>query len=192
MILTPNNLIIKHFLKAQENINRAKAMTIEKKLGYAAATSSLNSDLKLISDLTNEIYLKIKEILPSTSQTEIHKITFGLLKLEKKYSAQIDKAQENIKPYLFIKNEENIVKENKIKSFLKDKYNNRIDEKALNTNAGTILDLIEMNNTMFESIRPTSTLSKKIRQDRILFEAAAAYRTSMIMALHDDDMQTDL
>lgn len=179
-------------LKAKENIDRAKALTIEKNINYVNSSARFNNDVNLISDLHNEIYSKVKKILPAASQSEIHSITSNLLKLEKTYSIQIKKMQDNIKPYSFIKNEESIVKENKIKSFFKDTFKNRIDEKALESNAGNIRDLIEMSNSIGESIRPSKTISKKIRKDRILFEAAAAYRTSMIMALLDDDMQTDL
>ena len=179
-------------LKAKENIDRAKALTIEKNINYVNSSARFNNDVNLISDLHNEIYSKVKKILPAASQSEIHSITSNLLKLEKTYSIQIKKMQDNIKPYSFIKNEESIVKENKIKLFFKDTFKNRIDEKALESNAGNIRDLIEMSNSIGESIRPSKTISKKIRKDRILFEAAAAYRTSMIMALLDDDMQTDL
>ena len=178
-------------LKAKENINRAKAVTLEKNINYVNSSARFNNDVNLISDLHNEIYSKIKKILPAASKSEIHSITSNLLKLEKNFSVQINKMQSNLKPYSFIKNEESIVKENKIKLFFKDTYKDEIDETALESYAGDIRDLIEMNNSIAESVRPSKTLSNKIRKDRILFEAAAAYRTSMIMALHDDDMQTD-
>ena len=48
-----------------------------------------------------------------------------------------------------------------------------------------------MHNSLSMQISPENTLPDKIRFDRRLFDAAAAYRTSKIFALHDKDTRAD-
>lgn len=176
-------------LKAKENIDKVKIDKEEKKLKLKTK-DSLDSDLDTINSINTQISKIIKSESSSIllSSKDIHKIVIDILNLEKPYSSGIEKIKDETKKYSYIHNEENNIKDNKIKSFLKDIYNIEISDK----NVSTLRDLAEMSNSITESINPKSTLAEKVRFDRKLFNAAAAYRTSMIMSLADNDLKTDL
>lgn len=178
-------------IKAKEFLDKVKINKLEKKDKYFNKTNRLESDLKMINDLNNSLSSKIKKIVPSLSNSEVHSLVHKLLTLENKYSMKIDKIKDNTKKYYFLPNEENIMKEKKIKSYITDTYKSKADTKILDENIKDIRDLIEMSNSITDKTNINNPLAVQIRKDRDLFNAAAAYRTSMIMALYDSDLKTD-
>lgn len=171
-------------LKAKENIDAVKIAKEENKLKHKTK-DNIDSDLNTISSLNAQISKILKSRLTSN---DIHKALTDILKLEKPYSANIEKTEDKTKKYSYIHNEENSVKDKKIKSFLKDIYKIEISDKE----ASELRDLAEMSNSIAKSLKPESTLAGQVKFDRKLFNAAAAYRTSMIMAITDNDLKTDL
>lgn len=175
-------------LKAKENIDTARLYKAEAQEKQTLNRNNFNSDIETISSLHSQIAKNLKSSNIDLSLNETHKIVSDLLRLEKGYSADIDKANSNLKNYSFIHNEENIIKDRKIKSFLQNEYKIELSDKAISD----IRDLIIMSNSITNSISPSSSLAKKVSYDRKLFDAASAYRTSMLFSITDNDLKTDM
>jgi len=173
-------------LKAKENIDAVKVYKEEKRINRKSI-DNIESDLNTISGLNEQIAKRIKKASPLISAGDIHKVMMEVLRLEKAHSADIDKLKDELKKYSYIPNEENHIKDNKIKSYLKDIYNIEIS----NEEASEIRDLAAMSNSVVRTVAPKNSIAGKIHYDRKLFNAAAAYRTSMIIALSDNDLKTD-
>lgn len=178
-------------IKAKKSLDIIKINQLEKKDKYFNKTNHLESDLKMINDLNNSLGSKVKKIVPSLSQNEVHTAVNKLLSLENTRSAKIDKIKNGMKKYNFLYNEEDVMKDKKIKSYIADTYKNKADLKFLDENIKDIRDLIEMSNSITNRTNINNPIVAKIRKDRDLFNAAAAYRTSMVMSLYDDDLKTD-
>lgn len=190
------NLTAKHsyyqaLIKAKEYITEAKAAKLSKRYGDFDRENRINSDIKLISELNRSLALKIKKILPSLSPEQLHLVVKRVNSLLVHYSSDIDKKAENERRYYFIPNEESKIKENKIKQFLKDTYKDKLNLSELEANVKDLSDIIEMTSLLQDALKPKSAISKKIAYDRKLFNAAAAYRTSILFALNDWDMKRD-
>lgn len=178
-------------IKAKEFLDKVKINKLEKKDKYFNKNNRLDSDLKMINDLNSSIGSKIKKIVPSLSNSEVHSLVHKLLTLENKYSAKIDKIKDNTKKYYFLPNEEEVMKDKKIKSYITDTYKSKADTKILDENIKDIRELIEMSNSISDKTNLNNSIAGQIKKDRDLFNAAAAYRTGMVMALYDDDLKAD-
>ncbi len=178
-------------VKAKDNIDRAKLEKLKKQINYSDAQNRLDSDIKTAQDITASLKTKLGQVLSSLSDKELHSTISNLYSLQVKTSAKIPQIKDGLQNYRFIPNEEESIKERKIKAYLTDTFNNKINSKALDSNITDIKDLILMHNSLSMQIRPENTLPDKIRFDRRLFDAAAAYRTSKIFALHDKDTRAD-
>ena len=181
-------------LKAQENVDTVKKDKILKEVDYENKKHNLDSDLKMITELNNAVKNRLAKIFPDFSSSEILKLHTALMGLQKDLSDDIDKINDSTKKYHYLPNEEDSVKEQKIKSFIVDFYaqnSNNFNETELNKNIKDINDLIEMSHSVGASTHIKSTITKKIAADRRLYEAAAAYRTAQLLALNDEDLLTD-
>lgn len=178
-------------VKAKDNIDRAKLEKLKKQINYSDAQNRLDSDIKTAQDITASLKTKLGQVLFSFICKELHSTISNLYSLQVKTSAKIPQIKDGLQNYRFIPNEEESIKERKIKAYLTDTFNNKINSKALDSNITDIKDLILMHNSLSMQIRPENTLPDKIRFDRRLFDAAAAYRTSKIFALHDKDTRAD-
>ena len=181
-------------LKAQENVDTAKKDKILKEVDYENKKHNLDSDLKMITELNSAVKNRLAKIFPDFSSSEILKLHTALMGLQKDLSDDIDKINDSTKKYHYLPNEEDSVKEQKIKSFIVDFYaqnSNDFNETELNKNIKDINDLIEMSHSVGASTHIKSTITKKIAADRRLYEAAAAYRTAQLLALNDEDLLTD-
>ena len=176
-------------IKAKENFDAVKLHKIENREKNINNKQSFESDIETLSSLNNEISKALKSNIPNIDNQTLQQTVKQLLSLEKDYSMNINKTDENLKKYSFIHNEEEISKNRKIKTFIKDKLNATLSDETIND----IKDLIIMSNSISNtSLQPKSSLPSKIAYDRKLFNAASAFRTSMILSLTDKDLKTDV
>ncbi len=178
-------------LKAKENVDSVKANNLIKSDTYHEKQNRLNSDLKILGDLNTSIKQKLQQVIPSVSGNKMTELFSAVSGLQVDLSEKIDRMPENMKKYHFIPNEEDSVKLNKIKNYITDFYGERVDKNALEKNIGDIKDLLEMYRSVADGTHIKSTMAGKIAKDRMLYEAAASYRTANIMALNDEDLLTD-
>lgn len=174
-------------LKAKESIFDAKSSKINRNLDYSAQMSHLDSNLNMLGELKSSMGAELKKIIPSLQNADIVKTVSEIIALQTKYSSNIDKLPEKARKYHFIPNEEETVKQNKIKSFLTDSYPGKVNKEALDAGVENIVDILELSVSLSQSIKPSNTITSKIADDRKLFNAAAAYRTAMMFALNDSD-----
>lgn len=178
-------------ITAKDKIDSAKTAKLERELSEKERLQRRESDLKMVQELDKSLLQELKSAIPSLTLQQAAQLKSNLLSLEVKLSSQIDKIKDDTKKYHFLPNEEDIVKKQKIKDFLLLKSPQKIDKDALEKHISSIKDIIEMSKSISEKIKPESTMAQKIRNDRKLFEAAAAYRTSLIFGLYDRDLRTD-
>lgn len=177
-------------ITAKDKIDTAKESKLNKIYNYNALEMRKNSDLKLIKDLNDSLVQKIKDSLPFIKNEEANELKNDILSLQMNLSSEIDKIKDG-KKYRFLPNEEDIVKKQKIKSFIVDKFKDNVSLELIDKNIDDIKDLLEMSKSVSDKFKPETSLSVRIKNDRKLFSAAAAYRTSMMMALYDRDLRTD-
>jgi len=174
-------------IKAKENIDAVKLHKVNDKVSKNNVKENYDSNLETIASLNNQIAKLIKDSNTNISTENTRNIVRELLNLEKDFSMNINKIKDDTKNYSFIHNEEDSIKDKKIKSFLKDKFGIVLTDKT----ATDIKDLVLMSNSISRTIKPSNSIASKISFDRKLFNAAAAYRTSTMIALTDSDLRTD-
>ena len=178
-------------LKAKSAFDKVKISQIKKDIKFKEHNQKELSNLNLINELNQSLDSKLKRLLPNQDFDNIHDLRRNLLSLEVDRSSNIDKLNENVKKYHFLPNEESKVKKQKIKSYLQD-FNKELSGKNIDSEVESLLELIEMSNSMTDSFKSKQTIRGKINQDKMLFNAAAAYRTSVLYGLKDSDLKTDL
>lgn len=126
---------------------------------------------------------KIAELVTGStiSPSKIHKISSELRNLEMKDSSHIAKSNDYKKDFLYIPNESDNAKLEKIKSFIAIALPEK-DSKTLDKNAPQILVLLE-NMSELEKSSKAHFKSKKVNEARDLYDVAAAYRTQTILNL---------
>ena len=178
-------------LKAKENVDAVKVSKLMKTDRYFENKNRLNSDMNMLSDINGLVKNKLQTILPTLSFRELTSLFSDLSGLQVELSEKIDKLPEKMRKYHFIPNEEDSVKQQKIKNFIIDFYGQNLDKAELDKNIKDVKDLLEMYLSVADGTHIKSTMSEKIAKDRMLYEAAASYRTANIFALNDSDLLTD-
>lgn len=178
-------------ITAKDKIDSAKTAKLEKELKIKETSQRRESDLKMVRELNNSLVQNLKSALPGLTQEEAVGLKNKILSLGVKFSSQIDKIKDETKKFHFIPNEEDAVKKKKIKDFILSQYPQKVEPERLEKHLNSIKDIAEMSKSVSEKLKPTSTISGKIRNDRKLFEAAAAYKTGVILGLNDRDLRTD-
>ena len=177
-------------LKAKETVDSVKVFKLKKQYKYNKRQNNLDSDIKMLQELQGSLKNKISAVFPSLSDEQRTKIAHDVEKLQADVSSQIDKIKDGTAKYHFLPNEETSVKEQKIKAYLMEKYG-AADAAVTDKNLQQIRELVEMSNSIKDSINAKSNIKDKIAFDRKLFNAAAAYRAALIASLSDDDLRTD-
>lgn len=177
-------------LKAKETVDSVKVSKLKKQYKYNKRQNNLDSDIKMLQELQGSLKNKISAVFPSLSDEQRTKIAHDVEKLQADVSSQIDKIKDGTAKYHFLPNEETSVKEQKIKAYLMEKYG-AADAAVTDKNLQQIRELVEMSNSIKDSINAKSNIKDKIAFDRKLFNAAAAYRTALISSLSDEDLITD-
>ena len=178
-------------LKSKEAIGAAKKMQLKQNISTEKRYQTNDNNLEYIHKINNLIKSNISNIVPDISKDELHSSADKLINLRQRTSSDIDKMPDNIKKYGFIPNEESIMKERKIKAFLSDTFKDRVDTKQLENNAPKVNELIEEYAGVENNLKPHSSQAVNASKNRILYEAAAAYRNHVKVSLNDSDYLTD-
>lgn len=176
---------------SKEAVGKAKASKLKKDINYLNNSHSKDSDMDKLQKTNNLIASNLKEVVPSLSKDETHKTLTKVLSLLTKTSNDIDDIKDGSAKYHFLPNEEDVMKERKLKAFIKDSYQDRVNNKNLDNKIPKIRELVEESNDIKDTLKPSSSQSKQVSKARELYEAAAAYRNANLMALNDKDYKTD-
>ena len=178
-------------LLAKEEIGKAKASQIRTELKKDDIRRNHEKDLKYLNNINNLLISNISQVIPTATEKEVHSTFNSVRALYSKKSADIANVKDDKAKYHFIPNEEKTMKENKVKAYILDSNNDKVDIKKLNKNISDITSLIEESSTLEDKIHPYSSQSKPISKARRLYNAAAAYRFANLVALNDKDYRYD-
>lgn len=173
----------KGLLKAKNVISKYKKNLEEDKTKKYDNYKNSLANAEQIGTLNKILEKKIAELVTGStiSPSKIHKISSELRNLEMKDSSHIAKSNDYKKDFLYIPNESDNAKLEKIKSFIAIALPEK-DSKTLDKNAPQILVLLE-NMSELEKSSKTHFKSKKVNEARDLYNVAAAYRTQTILNL---------
>lgn len=178
-------------LLSKEAVGKVKAQKLRKNLKYFKNMQSMNSDMSHLQKINSQIKTELETVVPDISKKEVHKTFTKLLTLQSKTSLDIDKIKDGSAKYHFMPNEETVMKDKKVKSFISDSFKNRVDNKKLEEHVSEIRSLTEDAVSIQDMLKATSSQGAKISKARGLYEAAAAYRNANLIALNDKDYKTD-
>lgn len=188
------HLYYQALLAAKEKVDAVKTDKLLKTAKYIDKNSNLENDINLIKDLNYSVLKKLKTVYPRKTEHDLYDLTKKLLGLQVKYSDDFEYISDDTKKYHFLPNEEEEIKEQKIKNFVTEYYSKKFgspDEAALKKNIKDIKDLLEFSVSISNSINTSGSIAKNTARDKKLFDAAAAYRTAAIFSLLDSDTLTD-
>ena len=167
--------VIGNYKKRQE---RAKYQTLMRE---EKSASNLDNSVKY----NNEAISIIKKLSEGIEFAKAHQILNNLLGLRVLTSEQINKKDKNIRQYCYLPNEEQTVKNEKIKKYLTKSLGNNINTDIFEKEIPKLLNII----TELHSIdtKTAGNISSKIRDAKSLYEAAAIYRYQQIADLKVQD-----
>lgn len=174
----------KFILKKYKNAKKeSKQLNNEKR-------EKTNYNVKLISKLSKQLNTVLKEISPSTPADKINKLSTEIIKLEVSTSQKADKITDYTKDFVYLPNETDTAKLEKIKAFLSIAFDKK-DSEMLDKKAGEILNLTTTLNSLNKP-KPYSYAAKNINRAESLYQAAAAYRTQNLFGLYIPERLNDL
>ena len=163
-------------IKSKEVIESYKAKRIKKNEDASNRKLGLHDNLETISKIQSKLKEKLSAISPEINTKTMMN---SLLHLERKYSIDIKESDK----FAYIPNEEEIVKKNKIKSYiLANSKVKEISDKELDG----IYSLVEFYNSTVKSMdKPANGKTNEIRKAQDLYEIGAAFRYQVIMGLQE-------
>ncbi|MBE7703029.1 MAG: hypothetical protein E7Z89_03150 [Cyanobacteria bacterium SIG28] len=171
--LQKTHVYYQSLMKAKEVIGKYKARTLKNKEKSSQKKLSQSEDIKTLAEVSSRIREKLSLVLPETSSEVASKV----LNLKHSHS---DKLPKN-NPFVYIPNEEEAIKKDKIKEFISSNSTDKnIDKKTLDE----IADLVIFYNELSDQ-GTSSGLNGKIREAKELYEVGAAYRYQIVKALED-------
>lgn len=145
-----------------------KYFALRKNSDDAERIKRIQSDKRVLHGL-------ISQIAPTLSADEVRVISNDLTSLSVNFSDDIAKMDSSKREFAFIPNEEDDVKQEKIKNYLNAILPENKNSKVLNDKVAELLDLAE--DIQNSNKTHTQTPAGKYMLNKQLFDAAAAYRT---------------
>jgi len=179
-------------IKAKSVIANRKA-DLEKEKFLSSAPSAKTDKIGAYSKELKNI---IRLISPQLSPDEINVICTDLLSLENSNSQKEKRVMDFRADFVYLPNEEESIKSEKIKNYLMLVLPDAKNSKILDKNLPIILDLVTDINSLNKN--DSSSLSQKMRTAKSIYRAAAAYRTEQLSRtripdyLHEDMLDYDI
>lgn len=169
--------------KAKSEIAECKKYSIEKNFksqNYAIKTKNNTEMAYKYNRLLKNILSKIS---PNLNDSECKEIIKDLKTLEVKNSEKASEINDYRKDFIYQPNESRSAKLEKIKAFLSIALPENRNTKLLAKSAPDILDLVESTNKLSRNSKAPTYIDSNLSRARILYSAAAAYRTQYIFQL---------
>lgn len=136
-----------------------------------------NSNHETMGKISAKIRNILTQIEPNLSSSELNTITAELLNLEKPYSNKINKDDN----FSYIPNEEEIMKEGKVKSFLEKNLNKTLSKEI----SSKIYNLVSYYNSLANETTQSSRKGSVLRKNEELYQIAAAFRYQIVRSLEE-------
>ena len=163
-------------LKAKNNIGKYKKGVIESKYNQEKSVAEANKNISMIAKYNNSLKHTLKTISPNSDSEKIREVANALLSLEVKNSDKAAEITDFRKDFLYLPNESEKAKTEKIKAFLTIAFPEDKNSKLLDKQTNSILDLIDNINSLTKNSDNSYSLDKEIRKANNLYLAAANYR----------------
>nr|QGT49736.1 hypothetical protein Melaina855_1230 [uncultured Candidatus Melainabacteria bacterium] len=175
--------------KTKSVLEKYKKQAEKSKIADKIQINNSQKNIKTIQKITNNLNSILQEISPEISFNKLHKISSDLIKLEIPTSAKAENISDYRKDFLYIPNESDNAKLEKIKAFLSIALDNK-DSNKLNQKAPEILTFVNTIHSLNKS-KPNH-IAARINRAEALYNAAAAYRTQYIFGLYIPERLHDL
>lgn len=177
-------------LKAKNILEKYKKQSKKSKQDKINEHQQINNNIKQIQKLSLNLTNILQEISPSTPADKLKKISTEIVKLEIPTSEKANKVSDYRKDFVYLPNETDSAKIEKIKAFLSIALDKK-DNEMLDKNAEKILSLTTIINNVNKS-QPVNLIAQKINRAEALYQAAAAYRIQNIFGLYIPERLNDL
>lgn len=188
--LTSQQDYYRSLLKTKTILETYKKQTEKSKQKNINELNKKDSTIHLTQKLSKQLNKLLQNISPDTPVNKLYKIINDLLNLEVPTSAKADKITDYKRNFLYLPNETDSAKKEKIKAFLSIALDKK-DSEMLDVNADEILNLASTINRLNKS-DTYSYAAKNINRAETLYKAASAYRTQFIFGLYIPDRLNDL
>ena len=191
-------------LKAKNELASCKKSLIEKQYNRLIRTQELKNNYSILSKDYQYYFSLISKIAPDLSQAQIRNTANTLLTLQVENSRKASQINDYRRDYIYIEKESDSQKAEKIKGFLEVILDDKLDKEVLSKKINEIVDITN-NLHALNSGRSSSYQGRILSEARMLYNAAAAYRTqadfeldvpeylySKMLALNIPDNETTL
>lgn len=175
-------------LVAQNKIEQCKKDQIEQKYMSARRSSNQHTNIEDLTKSHNTLNHILKGIAPNSTTKEILELRKAILSLEVKDTKEASKINDYRKYFIYLKNESNEAKLEKIKAFLNIAIQGNKNSKIIAQKAPEILELSDLINHNAQN-KSHPPVIKKVKR---LYDAAAAYRTQTVFQLDIPERLNDL
>ena len=183
--LAPEQDYHRALLRSKETLAKCKENAIRQDYKQLNRKTKQAEDIKLIQKYTPVLRKTLNQIYPTISDAENQKIVTELLTLEQQDSKTLNKSNSQLKEFMYIENEPETMKTNKIHNYILKKLP-EADTNKLNELTPEILNLITTINSL-KNKKTSSHAGLTINRAKDLYAAAAAYRIQYDFGLENKD-----
>ncbi len=165
-------------LKLKDALESYKTTKIVKNIKSRDIYQNYNNNLQYMALNMQKIKNILSNIFPSFEQEDINILSSKLINLRHDYSKDLSKNNK----YEYIINEEDAVKKQKIKNFLKDNYHADVEDSVINT----LFENIEYFQDLEAANDKSALKMSKLGKAQYLYEIAANFRAAFLNGLEID------
>ncbi len=167
-------------IKSQDLLNSYKADKIKSSVSKIEKNNELKKNIKAINDIINNLNIILSTILASDNIVENKEILNNLLKLERKYSHELEKVNE----FEYIPNEEKTVKKEKIKMYLQQfvPASSQLNDSIINK----IYENVDYYHVLLNAISDNNGDKYGIQKAKKLYEVGAGIRFQIQQGLKNE------
>lgn len=181
-------------LKAKSVIGGYKTRKITQKYKQDEAYNQQNARFQAESKWNALLISKIENLAPTLPKEKLHKVFADILKLEVRNSDKAKKVNDYKKDFVYLPNEPEKVKIEKIKAFLTIALSENNKSVHINDNdAKSIMTLVsEIKGISRNNAQASNYTARKIYRAEALYNAAAAYRIQQIYQIFIPEYLNDM
>ncbi len=190
--LSVNQDYYRALLKSKDAIGSVKKEAIIREYKQGSGKVNVSDELETMYEYSKNLSRILYAIAPNSDKEKIQNLVSDLIKLEVRNSDAAQRVSDYKKSFVYLPNETRDVKEEKIRAFLSISLEDK-NTKILNKKVPEILDILTSISQIKSQIHSSSrNKAKEVFRAKSLYEAAAAYRTQMLLRLEVPEELNDM
>ncbi len=189
--LTPQQDYYRALMKAETVLGGYKKSVKKNKAKRLDKLQNNDENVRMYSKYSGLAANIIREISPSMSLDAAHSVLVELDRLEVVNSKKANEIKDYKRDFVYLPNETKAAKLEKIKAFLSIALPEK-DVSILNKKAPELLEIMMLRKGFVKDGRTTSYAASQINKARLLYDAAAAYRTQQEFSLEIPEVAEDM